>query len=109
NAMDIQYTQKARKPCQGPKSLRVQRYKPPAPGCLIESAPTATARGTVKNTAERTQSDSDPAPACAADEIQRVPTMQLMANRVTSRRPSSRRSAAEGSGLDSRIAASIHY
>src|SRR5947208_12349807 len=48
------------------------------------------ARGITKNTAPRIQSVMDPGPACAAAAIQRVPTMQVMAKSVMSRRPSSR-------------------
>src|ERR1700723_2372375 len=79
------------KPCQGPKSWRVQRKRTPAPGYFTISAPTAMARGITKRRAPRTHSVSDPGPACAAAGIQRVPTMQLMAKRVMSRRLSSRR------------------
>src|ERR1039457_7265179 len=99
NAIPIQYTQKARKPCQGPKSPRVHTYRPPAaPGYLTVSAATAMASGTTKNTDASSQSVMEPGPACAAAGIQSVLTMQVMAKRVTSRRPSSRRSAGAGVG-----------
>src|SRR5471032_297548 len=99
NAMATQYTQKERKPCQEPKSPRVHRYSPPAPGYFTVSAPTAIARGAMKSTAASSHSVTDPGPACAAAGIQRVPTMQEIVNRVTSRRPSSRLSAGAGSGM----------
>src|SRR5690349_15618642 len=47
------------------------------------------AKGITKNSAPSTHSVSEPGPACAAAAIQRVPTMQLIANRVRSRSPSS--------------------
>jgi hypothetical protein len=90
--MPNQYTQKHRNPCQGPKSLRVQRYSPPAPGYFTMSAATAMASGTTNSNAASSHSVTDPGPACAAAGIQRVPIMQAMANSVTSRRPISRRS-----------------
>src|SRR6266581_277520 len=46
--------------------------------------------GTTNNHAPSSHSVTDPGPACAAAGIQRVPTMQAMANSVMSRRPSSR-------------------
>jgi len=67
------------------------------------------ARGAVKKIAERSQSSNEPGPACAAGEIQRLPTMQAMANSVTSRSTSSRRSVGEADGFESGIVASIHY
>src|SRR5262249_38750919 len=42
----------------------------------------------------------EPGPACAADEIHRIPTMHVMAKSVTSRKPSSRRSFESGSGTN---------
>ena len=50
----------------GPKSLRVQRYRPPAPGYFTESAATAMASGTMKSTAASSHSVTEPGPACAA-------------------------------------------
>src|SRR5437016_4903009 len=98
SAMLNQYVQKARKPCHGPKSSRVHRYRPPAPGYFCMRAATAAPSGTAKNTAEAIQSVIDDGPACAAIAIQRGPTMQAIAKRVRSRRPSSRLRA--GSGIE---------
>src|ERR1017187_6873899 len=96
--MPIQYTQKQRKPCQGPKSPRVQTYRPPAqPGYFTASAPTATASGKAKSSAAASHNVTEPGPAWAAAGIQRVPTMQAMAKRETSRRPISRLRPVEGS------------
>src|ERR1039457_2475914 len=91
---------KQRKPCQRPKSLRVHRYRPPAPGYFTESAATAMARGTMKSTAASSHSVTEPGPACAAAGIQRVPTMHAMAKNVMSRRPSSRFSCGERSSIE---------
>src|ERR1039458_1550063 len=89
--MPIQYTQKQRKPCQGPKSPRLQTYRPPAqPGYFTTRAPTATASGKAKSSAAASHNMTEPGPACAAAGIQRVPTMQAMAKSVTSRSPISR-------------------
>src|SRR6266550_8205177 len=90
DAIPIQYTQKQRKPGQAPNSCRVQRYNPPAPGYFATSAATATARGTINNTAAKNQSVTEPGPACAAIGIHRAEVMQVMANSVRSRSPSSR-------------------
>src|ERR1019366_300558 len=90
---------KHRKPCQRPKSLRVQRYMPPAPGYFTERAETAMASGTMKSRAARSQRMTEPGPAWAAAGIQRVPTMQVMAKSVTSRRPSTRFSCGGWSGM----------
>ena len=51
---------------------------------------------TVNSTAAASHRVTEPGPACAAAGIQRVPTMQATANRVTSRRPSSRFRAGVG-------------
>src|ERR1035438_5120735 len=91
---------KQRKPCQRPKSLRVQRYMPPAPGYFTERAETAMASGTMKSRAARSQSVTEPGPAWAAAGIQRVPTMQVMAKNVTSRRPSTRFSCGGWSDME---------
>src|SRR5882762_6718599 len=93
DAIPIQYTQKQRKPGQAPNSRNVQRYNPPAPGYFATSAATATARGTIKNTAAKSHSVTEPGPACAAIGIHRAEVMQAMANSVRSRSPSSRLSA----------------
>src|ERR1017187_5730227 len=93
---------KQRKPCQRPKSLRVQRYMPPAPGYFTERAETAMASGTMKSRAARSQNVTEPGPAWAAAGIQRVPTMQVMAKNVTSRRPSTRFSSGGWSGMKAR-------
>src|SRR5450631_3205471 len=90
---------KQRKPCQRPKSLRVQRYRPPVPGYFTESAATAMASGTMKSTAASSHSVTDPGPACAAAGIHRVPTMHAMAKNVMSRRPSSRFSCGAASPI----------
>src|SRR5581483_267312 len=89
-AMLNQYSQKQRKPCQGPKSRRVQAYRPPASGCLWIRAATATPSGAANSTAAAIQSSTDPGPAPAATAIQRGPMMQAIANKVRSRSPSSR-------------------
>src|SRR6185295_4104596 len=89
-AIANQYTQKHRNPCQGPKSWRVQAYKPPASGYLWISAATATPSGAANRTAAAIHSTTEPGPALAATEIHRGPTMQAMAKSVRSRRPSSR-------------------
>src|SRR5215471_3421499 len=89
-ASPIQYIQKQMNPCHGPKSPRAHRYMPPDLGYFAVSDATANARGTTKKTAVSSHSVTDPGPACAAAAIQRVPTMQVMAKRVRSRRPSSR-------------------
>src|ERR1039457_5778657 len=96
---------KQRKPCQRPKSLRVQRYMPPAPGYFTERAETAMASGTMKSRAARSQRETEPGPAWAAAGIQRVATMQVMAKRVTSRRPSTRFSCGCWSDME---AAGLH-
>src|ERR1039457_5498882 len=88
-AIPIQYTQKQRKPCHGPKSPRVQRYSPPAPGYFTVSAATATARGTAKKIAASSHNVMEPG-TCAAAGIQRAPTIQAMQKSVRSRSPSSR-------------------
>src|ERR1035438_3381143 len=91
---------KQRKPCQRPKSLRVQRYMPPAPGYFTERAETAMASGTMKRRAARSQRVTEPGPAWAAAGIQRMPTMQVMAKKVTSRRPSTRFNCGGWSGIE---------
>ena len=48
------------------------------------------ASGTMKSNAASSHRVTDPGPAWAAAGIQRVPTMQVMANNVRSRSPSSR-------------------
>src|SRR6266699_3378274 len=93
DAIPIQYTQKQRKPGQAPNSCRVQTYNPPAPGYFATSAATATARGTIKNTAAKSQSVTEPGPACAAIGIHRAEMTQLIAKSERSLRPSSRLSA----------------
>src|SRR5258706_11369779 len=90
DAIPIQSTKEQRKPGQAPNSCRVQRYNPPAPGYFATSAATGTARDTINNTAAKNQSVMEPGPACAAIGIHRAEVMQLMANSVRSRSPSSR-------------------
>src|ERR1041384_3361364 len=97
-AMLVQYTQKQRKPLHGPKSFRVHRYSPPVPGYFAVRVATAMASGTMKSNAASSHKVTDPGPACAAAGIQRVPTMHVMVNRVTSRSPSSRRKPVAGWG-----------
>src|ERR1700704_334391 len=94
DAIPIQKTQKQRKPGHAPNSCRVQRYNPPAPGYFATSAATATASGAINNTAAKNQSVTEPGPACAAIGIHRAEVMQVMANSVRSRSPSSRLSVA---------------
>src|ERR1017187_8961718 len=96
-AIPIQYTQKQRKPCHGPKSPRVQRYSPPAPGYFTVSAATATAGGTAKKIAASSHNVMEPG-TCAAAGIQRAPTMQAMQKGVRSRNPSSRFSVGSATG-----------
>src|ERR1035437_1532682 len=91
---------KQRKPCQRPKSLRVQRYMPPAPGYFTERAETAMASGTMKSRAARSQRVTEPGPAWAAAGIHRVPTMQVIAKRVMSRRPRTRFNCGAWSGME---------
>src|SRR6185295_16643499 len=98
-AMLNQYSQKHRKPCQGPKSWRVQAYTPPASGYLWISAATATPRGAANSTAAPIHRITEAGPALAATAIQRGPTMHASANRVRSRRPSSRLRWVMPSGL----------
>src|SRR6266542_2295175 len=100
---------KHRNPGQSPKSLRVQRYSPPAPGYLAESAATAMARGIIKSSAASSQSVMEPGPAWAAAGIQRVPTIQQMAKRVMSRRPSSRFSCGASSRMIGQLFPAIHF
>src|SRR5262249_1485714 len=60
------------------------------------------ASGITNSKAASSHREMEPGPACAAAGSQRVPTMQLMAQGVISRRPSSRRSvcsAGPGSGM----------
>src|SRR5512140_3739525 len=89
-AIANQYTQKHRNPCQGPKSWRVQAYRPPASGYLWIRPATATPSGAANSTAAPIHRITEPGPALAATEIQRGPTMQAIANSVRSRSPSSR-------------------
>src|SRR5215469_2295536 len=97
-ARPIQYIQKQTKPCHGPKSPRAHTYMPPDCGYFAVSDATAKASGTTKKTAVSSHNATDPGPAWAAAAIQRVPTMQVMAKRVRSRKPSSRLSSVEGAG-----------
>src|SRR5258707_12201022 len=82
DAIPIQYTQKQRKPGQAPNSCRVQRYNPPAPGYFATSAATATARGTINNTAAKNQSVTEPGPELPASEIHHPEVIKMMTNRL---------------------------
>src|SRR5580700_3512786 len=73
---------------------------PPASGFRTVSDAVAIASGTAKQTAATTQSKIEPGPACAAVAIQRVPTMQAIANSVTSRVPSVRRNAMSARAIE---------